>query len=328
MNRIDECLAEYKAWCKKLEIEKISDINRIITSGKTNRLINISEIWHEQKLSEIANKIQSNISKKKIILISGPSSSGKTSLANRISLHLKVLGINSVPISLDNYYLDEDKMPKNEFGKADLEALEAIDYKKFNEDIETLLSGREAMLPIYSFKKRLTTYTPVTLSSDEVIIAEGIHGLNPKITENIPHENKYKVYCSALTALSFDDGTRIKSRTNRLIRRLIRDFRFRNSDYRFTLSIWEEVERGAEKNIFPYTDTADIIFNSSSLYELAVYRNYLDNVIPQNPDKNHEYYEILQSLSDLVNSFLPINGELVPKTSIVREFIGGSSLDL
>lgn len=323
------CLAEYKAWCKKLEIENISDINRIISSGKINRLINISEIWHEQKLSEIAKQMQNNITEKKIILISGPSSSGKTSFANRLNLHLKVLGINSVPISLDNYYyMNEDKMPKNEHGKPDFEALEAIDYKKFNADVEALISGEEALMPIYSFKKKLTTHTPLKLKHDEVIIAEGIHGLNPKITENIPHENKYKIYCSALTALSYDDGTRIKSRTNRLIRRLIRDFYFRNSDYKFTLGIWEEVEKGGEKNIFPYTDTADIIFNSSSLYELAVYRNYLDKVLPSDIDENDEYYSIVKDLSNLVNSFLPINGESVPNASIVREFIGGSSLDL
>ena len=326
MSRIDNCLIEYKAWCKKLGIETISDINKIISSGKINRLINISEIWHEQKLSEIAKQIQKNCSEKKIILISGPSSSGKTTFANRLNLHLKVLGINSVPISLDDYYMSFEDMPKNEHGKPDFEALESIDYKQFNKDVETLISGKEANLPTYNFQKRITTYSPLKLDRDEVIIVEGIHGLNPEITKNIPSENKYKIYCSALTALSYDDGTRIKSRTNRLIRRLIRDFHFRNSDYKFTLGIWEEVEKGAEKNIFPYTDTADIIFNSSSLYELAVYRNYLGNVLPSDINENDEYYDVIKNLTGLTGLFLPVNESSVPDLSIVREFIGESKL--
>jgi uridine kinase len=325
MDRIELCLSQYKNWCDKLGISTISDINRIIGEGKIDWLINISEIWHEQNISEIARKIKNNSSQKKIILISGPSSSGKTSFANRLQLHLKVLGINAVSISLDNYYIDEADMPKNEEGKPDFEALESIDYMKFNRNIEELIDGGEALIPIYDFKTKSNTSKPLKLDKDDVIIVEGIHGLNDKITAGVPNKNKYRIYCSALTSLSKDNGTKIKSRTNRLIRRIIRDYYFRNSSYRYTFELWPAVEAGAQKNIFPYTDSADIIFNSSLLYELAVYKDHLNRIF-KDAMQDDLYCEKISELLDLTNSFISIDSQRVPQTSIVREFVGGSTL--
>ncbi|NLB82241.1 MAG: nucleoside kinase [Clostridiaceae bacterium] len=324
MGRIESCLKEYKSWCEKLGIQTISDVNRIIKENKTNWLINISEIWHEQNISEIAREIKDNVSKKKIVLISGPSSSGKTTFANKLQLHLEVLGIKAVSISLDNYYKQEKDMPRNSEGKPDYEALESIDYFRFNENIEQLISGRQVNIPIYSFEEKLTTQKSLLLEKDEVIIVEGIHGLNDKLTFNIPADSKYKVYCSALTALSYDDGTRIKSRTNRLIRRIIRDYFFRNSSYQFTLELWPNVESGAQENIFPFTDSADVIFNSSLLYELSVYKSYLNNIFAK-VSKQEANYEKISELLGLVNHFESIDTDLTPKTSLLREFVGGSN---
>lgn len=322
MDRINECLMEYKGWCEKLGITTVSDVNKLIRDGKTSWLINISEIWQEQKISEIAKTIKDNISKKKIILISGPSSSGKTSFATRLQLHLKVLGINAVSISLDNYYIEKQYIPLGEDGKPDLEALEAIDYKRFNKNVEELIEGKEVLIPIYDFGKAcIVKERPLSLKPDEVIIVEGIHGLNDKLSSDVPDENKYKIYCSALTALSMDDGTRIKSRTTRLIRRLIRDFNFRNSSYQYTFELWPSVERGAEKNIFPYTDNADIIFNSSLLYELCVYKNPLNELF-MDAEGDTINAETISQLSSLVNNFRSIEKIYTPPSSIIREFVG------
>ncbi|MCK9478844.1 MAG: nucleoside kinase [Firmicutes bacterium] len=324
MDRIELSLVEYKSWCEKLGILTVSDINRILKEGKASWLINISEIWHEQNISEIAREIKRDVARKKIILISGPSSSGKTSFAGRLQLHLKVLGINAVSISLDNYYKDIDDMPLNSYGKPDFEALESIDYIRFNENIEHLIDGHKVLVPIYDFSDKSGKEVPLKLEADDVIIVEGIHGLNENLTANISNDKKYKIYCSALTALSKDDNTRIKSRTNRLIRRLIRDYYFRNSHYKFTFELWPHVEEGAQKYIFPYTNSADVIFNSSLLYELAVYKSHLNEIFKDAENKNDEINELL----GLVNSFDDIDDKMTPRTSIIREFVGGSTLGL
>ncbi len=327
MARIDDCLAEYREWCSKLGMVSISDVNRIISEGKVNWLINVSEIWQEQKISEIALRIKDNIEKKKLIMISGPSSSGKTSFANRLQLHLKVLGINAVAISLDDYYLPRDRIPLDEDGKLDFETVDALNYELFNENVYDLIEGKSADLPIFDFK----TSSPksesrrLTLDNDEVIIVEGIHGLNDKLTSNIPGDNKYRIYCTALTALRCDDGTKIRSRTTRLIRRLIRDNFFRGTDAQRTLEQWPLVEKGAEKHIFPFTDYADIIFNSSLLYEHCVYKIYLNELL-FGMTEGFSGYETVQDLIELINRFKLIDREFVPKTSLVREFVGGSTL--
>lgn len=329
MARIDDCLDIYKEWCSKIGISCISDINRIIDSGKADNLINISETWQEQKISEIALNIKKDINNRKIILISGPSSSGKTSFSRRLQLHLKVLGIHGVPISLDDYYIDIKDMPLNENGEHDYESPESLDYKRFNDDISQLIAGKTVYLPKFDFdsKLRIPNHSQLTLGKDEVIIAEGLHALNPKFAADIHDENKYKIYCSALTALSRDDGVKIKSRTTRLIRRLIRDFYFRNSSCDFTFSLWPNQETGSEKYIFPYTDTADMIFNSSLLYEFAVYKKYL-NMVFADITSNNPNIDTINELRELVNSFSEIDRDRTPRCSIIREFTGGSTLDI
>ncbi len=327
MARIDDCILEYREWCNKLGIVTVSDLNRIISQGRVNWLINVSEIWQEQKISEIAKQIKDNIKTKKIIMISGPSSSGKTSFANRMALHLKVLGINACAISLDDYYLPRERVPLDEKGNYDFETIEALDYDLFNQNVYDLIEGKRAELPMFDFKTsapRAET-RPMTLGEDEVIIVEGIHGLNDKLTSNIPSDNKYRIYCTALTALCRDDGSKIKSRTTRLIRRLIRDYNFRSTGVEHTLAQWPMVERGAEKFIFPFTDSADIIFNSSILYEHCVYKIYLNELLFGLGDE-YSGYESTADLIGLINSFKHIDREFVPKTSLVREFVGGSTL--
>ncbi|MBQ3184079.1 MAG: nucleoside kinase [Clostridia bacterium] len=327
MTRIDDCLDEYREWCNKLGIVTVSDINRLITEGKVNWLINVSEIWQEQKISEIARQIKDNIERKRIIMISGPSSSGKTSFANRLALHLKVLGISSCAISLDDYYLPRERIPLDEDGKYDFETIEALDYELFNKNVYDLIEGKKAELPIFDFKNSApkTETRALTLSDDEVIIVEGIHGLNDKLTCNIPSDNKYRIYCTALTALCRDDGSKIRSRTTRLIRRLIRDYNFRGTGVERTLEQWPLVEKGAEKYIFPFTDSADIIFNSSILYEHCIYKIYLNELL-FGMSEEHSGYESTRDLCCLINSFRHIDREFVPKTSLVREFVGGSTL--
>ncbi len=322
---IEECAAEYEKWCVRLGIVTISDLNRCIINGDKHRLINICEAWHEQKISEIAK----NVCGKKIVLVSGPSSSGKTSFSKRLEMHLLTLGIKAISISLDDYYVEFDRMPRADDGTADVEALESIDYKSFNRDIEALLLGKTASLPKYDFITKEPVYNarPITLGRNEIIIAEGIHGMNPKLCANIPENRKYRVYCSALSALRDDNGMRIPSHTNRMIRRFIRDFYFRSTDYPRSFDLWDKQEEGARKNIYPYTDSADVIFNSSLLYEMCVYREHLSRILTPALD-DAVYGEKAGLLLKLVNSFESVPAEDVPKISIIREFVGGGTIEL
>ncbi len=326
MTNLDRNIQSYQLWCKKLGITSADDINRIVSEGNGTWLINISEIWHEQKISEISRRIFDHIDQKKVIFISGPSSSGKTSFATRLKLHLKVLGINAVAISLDDYFRNKDEMVLDENGKPDFESLEAIDYELFNEHVRRLVAGLEVGLPHYSFhqNRRVENARTLRLGKDEVIIVEGIHGLNEKLAAGIPDENKYKIYCTALTVLTLH-GEKISSTDTRLIRRTIRDYYFRNSPYHYTLDLWPDVESGAVKNIFPYTDSADIIFNSSLLYEFCIYRQHFNKIVPVLPSEDEDY-ETVERLRDIVNSFAPIDDDMTPPTSLVREFVGGSTL--
>lgn len=326
MTRVEECLSLYKRWCERLNISTISDLNRVVSDGKCAELINLSEIWHEQNISEIAEKIHDN-AKKKLILISGPSSSGKTSFAAKLKLHLRVLGIEAVTISLDDYFIKTEDMPLNDEGKADFEAFESIDYKLFNEHIKELIAGREVSMPHFDFEASasVTGARKMQLKKHEIIIVEGIHALNEKLGASIPDENKYRIYCTALTSLSYDDLSRISSSKTRLIRRTVRDFYFRNTSPSFTFELWPNVEKGAQKNIYPYTDGADIVFNSSLLYEFGVYNSYLEEVF-KSASLSEEHEKLRGSMFELTEKFLPISEGSIPPTSIIREFIGGSTL--
>ncbi|MCD8390359.1 MAG: nucleoside kinase, partial [Firmicutes bacterium] len=278
-----------------------------------------------QKIAEIAEQIKA--SGKKVILISGPSSSGKTTFAYKLRLHLKVLGRHAYPVSLDDYYIEKCDMPKNQEGKPDYEALESIDYKRFNENIADLTAGRETSLPGYDFTKSavIKDSKRLKLEKHEMIIVEGIHGLNPKIAENIGDNLKYKIYCTPLMVLNDNDGKRIPSRSTRIIRRLVRDTYFRNTSYTETFDLWGNQEIGSQKNVFPYTDSADVLFNSSLLYEYSVYKKHLLSIFKDARGDN-KYITNINALRDLVNCFSEIDDDDVPKISLVREFIGGSTL--
>lgn len=321
--KVNACLDEYRDWCAKIGICRVSDVNRLITEGKTNKLINLSEIWQEQKISEIAYKIKRDINSRRVVFISGPSSSGKTSFATRLSFHLRVLGVEALPVSLDDYYYDRSRIPRDLSGKYDLETIEAIDYRSFNSHLEDLLNGRTVKLPVFDFKTAAPSpkTKTATLLNDEIILVEGIHALNDKIASNIQNDQKLRIYCTALTALCTDEGKRIKSRSTRLIRRLVRDSFFRNSPAEYTLEQWKYVEAGAEKYVYPFTDSADIIFNSSILYEQCVLKSYLNEIL-----FDLRFDERTVDLLQIVNSFKLIDRDKVPTTSFVREFIGGSTL--
>lgn len=326
MSRVDECLDFYKTWCERLNISTISDINRIITEGKAATLVNISEIWHEQNISEIAKKIYDNPSKK-LILIAGPSSSGKTSFATRLQLHMRVLGMKAIRISLDDYFIKIEDMPLNDEGKPDFEAFESIDYKLFNDHIKALIKGEEVSMPKFNFgnDSPIRDAYKMHLEDNEIIIVEGIHALNEKIGMSVCNENKYRIYCSALTSLSYDDKTRISSRNTRLVRRIVRDYYFRNTSPEFTFELWSNVEKGAKKNIYPYTDSADIVFNSSLLYEFGVYKNHLAKIL-QDCKLSGEQEKMKNDILNLTEQFCDIDENLICPTSLIREFIGGSTL--
>jgi uridine kinase len=233
-----------------------------------------------------------------------------------------VNGINAVPISLDDYYFERDKIPRGKDGNPDYETLEAINYGLFNENINDLINGKEVTLPRYDFDtaKLIPNAHTLSLKKHEVIIVEGIHGLNPKLAAEIDDDRKFKIYCTALTGITDDNGVRIKSSTTRKIRRIIRDSYFRGADWSETLALWPNQEYGSEKYIFPYTDSADVLFNSSLLYEFCVYREHLEKLL-ENADN-----EETEALLELVGQFLPIEREYTPSSSIIREFVGGSTL--
>lgn len=325
MSKIENSISEYEKWCGRLMISDISDINKMIEASQANSLINLSETWHSQMIAQIAETIKK--SGKKLILISGPSSSGKTTFAYKLRLHLKVLGRHAYPVSLDDYYLDRSKIPYDADGKPDFETLEAIDYNRFNENIRDLTAGRETSLPGYDFStsRVIEENKKLKLNRHELVIVEGIHGLNPKIAANIDDDLKYKIYCTPLMVLKNNSGSRISARTTRMIRRLVRDTYFRNTEYTETFDLWENQEKGSRENVFPYTDTADILFNSSLLYEYSVYKKHLFKIFKDVKDDN-PYIETINSLKELVGSFASIEDDDVPRISLIREFIGGGTL--
>ena len=317
---------EAENWSKLMGVSKVTTLNEVIERKEYGEIIRTVEALHEKKLSQIADIIKEK--NKRVILIAAPSSSGKTSFAHRLSIHLRVNNLNPVSISLDDYFVDREHTPLDEFGNYDFESIYAIDLDRFNKDLKDLLEGKEISLPKFNFKLgiREEKGKKLKIKENQPIILEGIHGLNPMLTSSIPDEDKFKIYISALTQINLDDHNRIPTTDLRLIRRMVRDYNFRGYSAEKTIMQWESVRRGEKKNIFPYQEEADIIFNSACIYELAVLKKYAKPLLEEIDKENSSYIEANRLLK-----FLQYFVELsdisdIPPTSILREFVGGSKI--
>lgn len=323
-----DLFTEYQEWTRVLGVPNIGTLNRRILDGEASDLIKVAEAFHEKRLGSIADAIyaanrQRNM---RLVLISGPSSSGKTTFAKRLGIQMRIVGLNPVLISLDDYFLEREQTPRDANGDYDYETIDALDLKTFNEHLERLFAGESVEIPRYDFisGRRQWHEEPLRLDDRSVLVVEGIHGLNPRLTEKIPDEYKFRIYVSVFTTVMMDDMNRIPTTDNRLIRRIVRDNATRGSDAVSTLRRWGSVRTGEEKYIFPYQENADVMFNSSLLYELPVLRRYVEPLLYKVPDTVPEFGEAHRLLKFL-NNFQTISPEEIPPTSLLREFIGGSS---
>jgi uridine kinase len=325
-NKLFEIFQEFSQWIKILEVPNISDLNNSCSNGKSEVFIKVAEALHEKKIGQIADNIRSRKEQVKIILISGPSSSGKTTFAKRLAIHLIVNGMKPLNLSLDNYFVDRDKTPLDENGNHDFEAVEALDISLFNENLLALLNGEKIEIPKFSFETGSRFYNGETMhmQDNNVLIIEGIHGLNPQLTNSIPAEAKFKIYVSALAALNIDDHNRVSTTDNRLVRRIVRDYRYRKYSARETISRWPSVRNGEEKHIFPFQEEADTMFNSALLYELAVLKPFAEPILLEVQPNQPEYSEATRLLG-FFRYLKPLKPTEIPPTSILREFLGGSS---
>jgi len=317
---------EHKSWIKILEVPYIGNLNEYILKDKITEFIQISEALHEKKIASIADSIYKKRQDAKLILISGPSSSGKTTFSKRLSIQLRVLGIKTFQVSLDDFFLNREQTPKDENGEYDFETIDAIDIELFNKCLVDLMDGKPVYLPKFDFPKgeKIFSKEETYLDKNSIIIVEGIHGLNPNLTPHIKEKSKFKVFVSALTQISIDAQNPIPTTDNRLIRRIVRDYQFRGYSALETIKRWPSVKKGEEKYIFPYQENADVMFNSALLYELAVLKSLAEPIlceVPENLEENAEAVRLLKFLS----YFLPCKTKDIPPTSILREFLGGSS---
>lgn len=316
-------LQEYETIYKVLNVGTIYRLNTAVKENRIKDLILLSEALHEKKISQIADKIAAKKGVK-MILIAGPSSSGKTTFAQRLGIQLRLNGLKPVTISVDNYFVERSETPKNEKGEYDFETIDAIDTELFNKHLISLLNGEEVEMPEFDFHEGTKRYNgnKIKMGKDDVLVIEGIHCLNDKLTERIPAEQKYKIYISALTVLNMDAFNRISTTDTRLIRRIVRDNQFRGYSAKQTISTWDNVNKGEEKNIFPFQEEADSIFNTSLIYELGVLKNEAMPLLQQITNEDPEYAEA-QRLIELLKYFEPIPKDLVPSNSLLREFLGG-----
>jgi uridine kinase len=316
----------YGDWLTRLEIDNVGALNDAIAGGRTHEIILVSEALHEQHLAEIAYQITTRIDQARLILIAGPTSSGKTTVSRRLTIQLLARGFSPFPLELDNYFVDRDKTPPGEDGKPDFEGLAALDLDLLAEHLEGLIAGKEVRLPRYDFKTG--TSRPgdaVQLRPDQLIILEGIHGLNPRLIPASMAGNAFRVYVSALTQINLDRHNRVSTTDTRLLRRILRDDRERGYSAQQTISRWEAVRRGEKRHIFPYQENADVMFNSALVFELAVIKPLVEPLLRQVPFGTQEYIEAKRLLAFL-DWFLPMDLDAVPRNSIVREFLGGSVL--
>ncbi len=319
-------LDEYEDIYKLIGINTIYKLNREAKKDGAQDAILLSESLHEKKIAELADHIAKD-RKVKVVLIAGPSSSGKTTFAKRLGIQLRLNGLKPVTISVDNYFVEREENPKDEYGNYDFECIEALDIKLFNEHLVKLLNGEEIQVPTFDFTTGHKKYNGETMkiADDEILVIEGIHCLNDRLTSSIPKEQKYKIYISALTVLNIDYYNRISTTDTRLIRRIVRDNQFRGYSATHTIKMWYSVNRGEERYIYPYQEEADSMFNSSLIYELGVLKDYALPLLKKINNTQPEYAEATR-LIRLLSYFESIPQEAIPKTSLIREFIGGSLL--
>lgn len=314
-------------WCNLMNINNVGDLNEVITRGEMDELMLVQEALMEKQIGEIADKIKAG--GKKIVLIAGPSSSGKTTFSHRLSVQLRAHGLRPYPLALDNYFKERDETPKDENGKYDFECIEAMDLELFNNDMTRLLNGEEIEIPTFNFTIGTKEYKgkKLKLNDGDVLVCEGIHGLNPQMTAKLPDESKFKIYISALTQLNIDGHNRIPTTDGRLLRRIVRDARTRGADAKRTIGMWESVRRGEEKYIFPFQEQADVMFNSAIIYELGLIKQYAEPLLFAVPHDCEEYQEAKRLLKFL-DYFLNIDPTNIPKNSVCREFVGGGCFDI
>lgn len=326
--KIFQVQKESEHWGEMMQADTVGALNEQIVQKGANQLLLIAEALQESKISQIARTIAEN-KDKKFIMIAGPSSSGKTTFSHRLSVQLAAHGLKPHPIAVDNYFVNREDTPLDSDGNYNFECLEAIDVKKFNDDMVRLLDGKEVELPYFNFKTGLREYRGnyLKLGKDDVLVIEGIHCLNDKLSSSLPTESKFKIYISALTQLNIDEHNRIPTTDGRLIRRIVRDARTRGASAKQTIAMWNSVRRGEEENIFPYQESADVMFNSALIYELAVLKLYAEPLLFSIGKEEPEYNEAKRLLKFL-DYFLGVPSESIPSNSILREFVGGGCFDL
>lgn len=327
-NKLFHTLDDSREWSKMLGIGTIGSLNDAIAAGRGQEIMLLQEALMEQKIGNLAAQIASD-DKKKFVMIAGPSSSGKTSFANRLSIQLIAKGRKPHPLSLDDYYVDRELCPKHPDGSFDFECLESIDVKLFNEDMNRLLKGEAVDMPSFNFKtgKREYRGRKLTLGADDILVIEGIHGLNERLSQLIPPEHKFKIYISALTQLNIDEHNPLSTTDERLIRRIVRDARTRGTNAMETIAMWPSVRKGERENIFPFQEQADVMFNSALVYELAVLKVYAEPLLFGIERDCPEYLEAKRLLK-LLDYFLPMPADGIPNNSLLREFVGGSCFNV
>ena len=320
---------EHRRWNQILGVGNVGDFNEACNLGHATQLINVSEALQEKRISQIADEIfhrKEQGQPLKLILISGPSSSGKTTFSKRLSVQLMANGIRPYPVSLDDYFVNREQTPRDDNGDYDYESLYALDLDFFNQQLQSLLNGEEVELPRFNFTtgKREMSGTRLKIDENMILILEGIHALNPELTAHLPVESKFKIYVSALTTILLDNHNYIPTTDNRLLRRIIRDFKYRGYSAEETISRWPSVRAGEDKWIFPYQENADVMFNSALLFELAIIKDYAEPILRKVPNNRPEYSEAYR-LRKFLEYFVPLQDKELPPTSLLREFLGGSS---
>ena len=319
-----EVFKECREWAKIIHIENSVDLNRVVSLGKINDLIKIDETLQSNRLLEVAKTINQKRNSLKIVLLAGPSSSGKTTTSRKLCLLLRSFGLNPKVISMDDYFVERTETPKDKNGNYDYECLEALDLKLFDKQMASLLRGEEVVIPTYNFTLGKKEFNKkMQLNQEDIIVIEGIHALDTKILTSIPKERKFKIYISPLTELNIDNHNRISTTDNRLLRRIIRDNRTRNYSVEKTLAQWPSVRKGEEEYIFPFQDEADLIINSATIYEIGVLKTYVEPLLFSVPIES-PFYEEAMRLLRFLRLFLPIPADAIPQDAIIREFIGNS----